>query len=95
MRAKPAPARVAWTEQRIRQQGPQMKAMDALMAVWGIGEAKAKRVLRDGDELPFPVLRLGRKRVVATAHVLRVLGLAGDEATDSSQDANTQQQSAA
>ncbi len=79
MRAKSAPVRVAWTEQRIRQQGPQMKAMDALMAVWGIGEAKAKKVLRDGEELPFPVLRLGRKRVVATAHVLRVLGLSEDE----------------
>lgn len=67
-----------WTAERIAAQGVQMLAVDAVRAVYGVGETTARATLRSDEQrgqLGFRVLRLGRRYVAPTAEVLRVLGL--------------------
>lgn len=49
----------------------------ACSIVLGIGRTRSYELERAG-ELPFPVLRTGRKIVVPTAPLLRLLGLDGE-----------------
>lgn len=65
-----------WTEERIRACGPRMNGVDAVRAVYGFGPTKAYEMLAAGD-VDFPVLSRGRRHVVPTAAVLRLLQLDG------------------
>lgn len=65
-----------WTEQRIRSYGVRMPGLDAVQARYGVGRTKAYELLAAG-ELDFPVIKVGRRYVVATENVLRLLGLGG------------------
>lgn len=65
-----------WTEERIRACGVRMDGVNAVQAVYGYGRTKAYELLASG-EVDFPVIRRGRKWVVPTAAVLRVLHLDG------------------
>jgi hypothetical protein len=73
----PAPARVprsrAWSTGEIRALGATTDLLTAA-SVLRIGRTKAYHLARAG-EFPVPVLRTGRRYLVAVAHLLRVLGM--------------------
>jgi hypothetical protein len=62
----------AWTVERIRACGARMDGVDAVAAVYGYKQRKAYMMLAAGD-VDFPVIRRGRRYVVPTAAVLRLL----------------------
>jgi len=64
-----------WTEECIRAYGVRMPSVDAVQAVFGCGATRAYEALRSGEDLGFPVNKLGRRYVTPTADVLRALGL--------------------
>jgi hypothetical protein len=70
----PTQTRDHWTAERILACGPRMSGVDAVAAVYGYSSTKAYELLAAG-EVDFPVLRRGRKYLVPTAAVLRVLQL--------------------
>lgn len=61
-----------WTVERIRSCGVRMSGVDAVAAVYGYGPWQAYRMLAAGD-VDFPVIRRGRRYVVPTAAVLKLL----------------------
>lgn len=63
-----------WTEERIRAYGVRMPGVDAVKAVHGYQDRKAYDMLAAGD-VDFPVIRRGRRYVVPTAAVLKLLHL--------------------
>ena len=63
-----------WTEERIRAYGVRMPGVDAVQAVHGYAARKAYDMLAAGD-VDFPVIRRGRRYVVPTAAVLKLLHL--------------------
>ena len=63
-----------WTEERIRSFGARMDGVSAVEAVYGYAARKAYDMLAAGD-VDFPVIRRGRRYVVPTAAVLRLLHL--------------------
>lgn len=73
----PAPARVsrsrAWSPGEIRALGVTTDLLTAA-SVLRIGRTKAYHLARR-DEFPVPVMRTGRRYLVAVAHLLRVLGM--------------------
>lgn len=54
-----------------------MDGVDAVEAVYGYGRTKAYELLAAGD-VDFPVIRRGRRWVVPTAAVLRLLQVETD-----------------
>lgn len=63
-----------WTEDRIRAFGARMDGVTAVQAVYGYRCSKAYAMLAAGD-VDFRVIRRGRKYIVPTQDVLRLLGL--------------------
>lgn len=63
-----------WTEERIRGHGVRMDGVDAVQAVYGCGRRKAYSMLAAGD-VDFPVIRRGRRYIVPTSAVLKLLQL--------------------
>lgn len=61
-----------WTEERIRACGVRMDGVDAVAAVYGYGERKAYSMLQTGD-VDFPIIRRGRRYIVPTSAVLKLL----------------------
>ncbi len=66
-----------WTEADVRSLGVRTDLETACSIVLGIGRTRSYELERAG-ELPFPVLRTGRRIVVPTAPLLRLLGLDGE-----------------
>ncbi len=66
-------ARKRWTVEDVRALGVRTDLRTAC-AVTGIGTTAGYEMARSGD-LPFPVLRLGRKYVVPVAGLLAALGI--------------------
>lgn len=64
----------AWTESRVRSYGLTMPGIDACQAVYRTQRTKSQQMLREGD-VDFRVLRAGRRYVVPTVDVLKLLGL--------------------
>ena len=69
--------KATWTEADVRGLGVRTDLETACSVVLGVGRTRAYELLRAG-ELPFPVLRVGRRVAVPTAPLLRLLGLDGD-----------------
>lgn len=73
----PAPARLSqsrtWSPGEIRALGATTDLLTAA-SVLRIGRTKAYHLARAG-EFPVPVMRTGRRYLVAVAHLLRVLGM--------------------
>ncbi|MGB6163366.1 MAG: DNA-binding protein [Pseudonocardiaceae bacterium] len=73
----PVPTRVSrsrtWSSGEIRALGATTDLLTAA-SVLRIGRTKAYHLARAG-EFPVPVLRTGRRYLVAVAHLLRVLGM--------------------
>lgn len=73
----PVPTRVSrsrtWSPGEIRALGATTDLLTAA-SVLRIGRTKAYHLARAG-EFPVPVLRTGRRYLVAVAHLLRVLGM--------------------
>lgn len=67
-----------WTEERIRDCGVRMDGVNAVAAVYGYGPRKAYSMLQSGD-VDFPVIRRGRKYIVPTSAVLRLLEVGADK----------------
>ena len=63
-----------WTEERVRACGVRMEGVDAVAAVYGYGPRKAYSMLQAGD-VDFRIIRRGRRYIVPTADVLRLLGI--------------------
>ncbi|QOV97238.1 MerR family transcriptional regulator [Rhodococcus pyridinivorans] len=66
-------ARKAWTAEELRAQGLTVPARVAFEAA-GIGETHGYRLAKSG-ELPFEVLKIGRKYRVPVASLLKCLGI--------------------
>ncbi len=62
-----------WSAERIAELGPTTDLPTAA-SLLGIGRGLAYELHRRG-QLPFPILRLGRRLVVPTAPLLKSLGL--------------------
>lgn len=73
---------VQFTAEEIRALGVRMHAVTACQIVYDVGRTRAYEMLRDGDH-DLPVLRSGRKYVVPTSAVLRLLGLNGEPSVSS------------
>lgn len=66
-----------WTEAQIRALGARTDGVTACKIVYGVGETKARRLLRSG-EVGFDVIRVPgarQKYVVPVVSLLRLLGL--------------------
>lgn len=73
-------AKKAWTAEELRAQGLTVPARVAFEAA-GIGETYGYRLAKSGD-LPFEVLKIGRKYRVPVASLLKCLGVdEGEKAT--------------
>lgn len=72
--AKPTPDddENVWTVERIRACGVRMSGVDAIAAVYGYRSRKAYEMLAGGD-VDFPVIRRGRRYIVPTSAVLKLL----------------------
>jgi hypothetical protein len=68
-----------WTEADIKALGVKTDLVTACRAVLGCGKDKARELYHAG-ELPFPTLKVGRKIVVPTAPLRKLLGLDDDPA---------------
>ena len=63
-----------WSVDDIRSLGVRVDLVTACQIVVGCGKTRAWELFHRG-ELPFPALRVGRKVVVPTAHLMKLLGL--------------------
>lgn len=63
-----------WTEDRIRALGVRIDGLTACKIVYGVGRTRAYEMLH-ANQVDFRVIRAGRKYVVPSSEVLRVLGL--------------------
>lgn len=63
-----------WTEERVRSCGVRMDGVDAVSAVYGYSARKAYAMLQAGD-VDFRIIRRGRRYIVPTSDVLKLLGL--------------------
>lgn len=63
-----------WTAEKVRALGVRTDLVTACSIALGCGKNKAWQLFHAG-ELPFPALRVGRRVVVPTAHLLVLLGL--------------------
>jgi hypothetical protein len=68
-----------WTAERIRACGVRMDGVDAVAAVYGYRSRKAYEMLAAGD-VDFPVIRRGRRYVVPTSAVLKLLQIDAETA---------------
>ena len=66
-----------WTEADIRALGVRTDLVTACSIAYGCSRNKAY-AMKDAGELDFPVLKAGNRYVVATSHLLRLLGLTPD-----------------
>lgn len=64
-----------WTEAKIRAYGVRLDGVLAVQITTGYSRSRAYELLRTPEALPFRVLKIGRRFIVPTADVLRVLGL--------------------
>ncbi len=71
--------RTVWTEAKIRELGVRIDGITAVEIVTGYAATRAYELLRKPEELPFKVLRIGRRYVVPASEVLTVLGLERSE----------------
>jgi hypothetical protein len=67
-------ARTAWTRDQVLALGTRTDLTTACAVVYGVGKNKAWELFH-ADQLDFPALRVGRRVVVPTAPLLRLLGL--------------------
>lgn len=72
MNDHPHAGRTTVTEEEIRSYGVRMDGVTACRIVYGVGRTRAYEMLRTGDH-DLPVLKAGRKYVVPTSAVLRLL----------------------
>ena len=63
-----------WTAADIYALGVRTDLFTAAEIVLGCGPDKTRELLAK-DELPFPTFKVGRRRVVPVAYILRLLGL--------------------
>jgi hypothetical protein len=63
-----------WTAEDVRALGVRTDLVTACQVVTGCGKNKAWELFHAG-ELPFPALKVGRRVVVPTAPLIRLLGL--------------------
>jgi hypothetical protein len=61
-----------WTAERVRGCGIRMDGVDAVAAVYGYSARKAYAMLQTGD-VDFPVIRRGRRYIVPTSAVLKLM----------------------
>jgi hypothetical protein len=66
--------RSLWTAEDICAYGARMPAVAAMEAVYGYGETKAREILASGDH-DLPVIKCGRRCVVPTSAVCKILQL--------------------
>lgn len=69
-----------WSPQRIRALGA-TTTLEIAAEILGIGRSKGYELARDG-EFPVEILRIGRRYIIPTAAILRLLGAPSDLQTD-------------
>lgn len=76
-------ADIVWTAEKIRALGARVNGVTAVRIVYGVGETKAREMLRAG-EVGFKVIKVpGAQRaryVVPVSAILRALDIADDQA---------------
>jgi predicted DNA-binding transcriptional regulator AlpA len=67
-----------WTPQRIRRLGVTTD-VETAAHILGYGRSKAYQLAKDGG-FPVPLIRVGRRIIVSTAEILKLLGVDGEAA---------------